>query len=197
MARSSTLPSPVLALTSLLSAQRNSAPERAFFFDSEDACEEKIYSGGGFSNYFAIPDYQKDVVSSYLKHTPPGYPSSIWNSTGNSRAYPDLSANGANYVIVVDGNYTLVYGTSASAPVVGAILTMVNDARIALNKSPIGFINPTIYAANFSDGFNDITNGTNPGCGTLGFSTSRGWDPVTGLGTPKFPKLLAKWLAMP
>ena len=54
-----------------------------------------------------------------------------------------------------------------------------------------------IYAANFSDGFNDITNGTNPGCGTLGFNTSCGWDPVTGLGTPNFPKLLAKWMAMP
>jgi hypothetical protein len=31
---------------------------------------------------------------------------------------------------------------------------------------------------------NDITNGTNPGCGTAGFSAARGWDPVTGLGTP-------------
>jgi len=166
-------------------------------FDDEDACEEYIYSGGGFSNYFTIPDYQKDAVSSYLKNNPPSYPSNIWNSTGNSRAYPDISANGANYVIAVDGNFTLVYGTSASTPVVGAMLTMVNDARIALRKSPIGFINPLIYAANFSDGFHDITNGTNPGCGTLGFNTSRGWDPVTGLGTPNFPSLLAKWIAQP
>ncbi|KAI9568885.1 peptidase S8/S53 domain-containing protein [Boletus coccyginus] len=166
-------------------------------FDQEDACEQVIYSSGGFSNYFAIPDYQKDAVASYLKHTPPQYPDSIWNATGKSRAFPDLSANGANYVAAVDGNYTRVYGTSASAPVVGAILTMVNDARILAGKSTIGFINPLIYAANFSDAFNDITNGTNPGCGTLGFNASRGWDPVTGLGTPNFPKLLAKWMAMP
>ena len=92
---------------------------------------------------------------------------------------------------------------------------MVNDARIALQKRPIGFINPLvgvsfslegkrpltvdeqIYGADFSDGFNDITNGTNPGCGTAGFNTSRGWDPVTGLGTPKFLSLLAKWIALP
>ncbi|KAH0829078.1 putative tripeptidyl-peptidase I [Lanmaoa asiatica] len=166
-------------------------------FDSEDACSEVIYSGGGFSNFFAIPDYQKNVVSSYLKNTPPAYPSSIWNSTGNSRAYPDISANGANYVVAVNGRYSRLYGTSAASPVVGAILTMVNDARIALNKSPIGFINPLIYAASFSDAFNDITNGTNSGCGTLGFNTSEGWDPVTGLGTPNFPKLLAKWIALP
>ena len=29
---------------------------------------------------------------------------------------------------------------------------------------------------------NDITNGTNPGCGTEGFEAVEGWDPVTGLG---------------
>ncbi|KAF8835707.1 subtilisin-like protein, partial [Paxillus ammoniavirescens] len=111
-------------------------------FDSESACEQAIYSGGGFSNNFAIPDYQKDAVSSYLKNYPPAYPGNIWNSTGMSRAYPDISANGANYVVAIDGNFSLVFGTSAAAPVVGAILTMVNDARITANKGPIGFINP-------------------------------------------------------
>ncbi|KAF8835708.1 hypothetical protein BDN67DRAFT_403352, partial [Paxillus ammoniavirescens] len=65
------------------------------------------------------------------------------------------------------------------------------------NKGPIGFINPLIYSANFTDGFHDITNGTNQGCGTLGFNATKGWDPVTGLGTPNFPALLAKWLLMP
>ncbi|KAG8220430.1 peptidase S8/S53 domain-containing protein [Butyriboletus roseoflavus] len=165
--------------------------------DGEDACEEIIYSSGGFSNYFAMPDYQEDTVSAYLTNTPPAYPSDIWNSTGKSRAYPDISANGANYVVAIDGNFTLVYGTSAAAPVLGAMLAMVNDARIAMGKSTVGFINPVLYAANFSDSFNDVTNGTNPGCGTLGYNTSRGWDPVTGLGTPRFPVLLAKWTAMP
>jgi len=47
-------------------------------------------------------------------------------------------------VIAADGIFQLVYGTSASTPVVGAILTMVNDARIAKGKSTIGFINPTV-----------------------------------------------------
>ena len=45
--------------------------------------------------------------------------------------------------------------------------------------------------------FNDITNGTNPGCGTVGFNTELGWDPVTGVGTPNFVLLLALWLALP
>ncbi|KAJ6622436.1 Pro-kumamolisin, activation domain-containing protein [Mycena sp. CBHHK59/15] len=93
----------------------------------ESACASVIYSGGGFSNYFAIPDYQKTQVQ---------------------------------------GQFYLVFGTSASAPVVGAILTLVNDARLNAGKSPIGFINPTIYSSAFASAFNDVTNGNNPGCGT-------------------------------
>ena len=121
-------------------------------------------SGGGFSNYFAIPDYQKKAVGAYLENNPIAYDKRLYNSSC-SRGFPDLSANGANYVISVsiittvprtnslpafysflqvDGAFRLVYGTSASSPVVGAILTLVNDARLAIDKSPIGFINPTV-----------------------------------------------------
>ncbi|KAJ8585972.1 subtilisin-like protein [Rhizopogon salebrosus TDB-379] len=142
-------------------------------WDPENACEEIIYSGGGFSNYFRMPDYQKAAVEGYLAAHPISYPKDIYNSTG-SRAFPDLSANGANYIIASDGAFKLVYGTSASTPVVGAILTMVNDTRIASGKPPIGFINPAIYSAGFAGGFNDVTDGTNPGCGTLGFNARLG-----------------------
>ena len=99
----------------------------------------------------------------------------------------------------------------------GAILTLVNDARLALRKSPIGFINPVIYST-LSDDFNDITSGgyvlfsrhlkvliiylfifnalRNQGCGTKGFTAVPGWDPVTGLGTPDFAKLVTSWLLL-
>lgn len=33
--------------------------------------------------------------------------------------------------------------------------------------------------------------------GTPGFTSAPGWDPVTGLGTPNFPKLLERWLLLP
>ena len=46
--------------------------------------------------------------------------------------------------IAVDGNFSLVFGTSASAPVFGSIITLVNDARLAVGKSSVGFINPTV-----------------------------------------------------
>jgi len=65
----------------------------------------------------------------------------------------------------------------------------VNDRLVAAGKSPLGFLNPFLYAN--PDAFNDITTGSNPGCGTNGFEAAPGWDPVTGLGTPNFPKLLA------
>ncbi|KZT22937.1 subtilisin-like protein [Neolentinus lepideus HHB14362 ss-1] len=163
-------------------------------YQPESACMEVIYSGGGFSNYFAMPSYQKSAVDHYLSTHPPKYSSAQYNTTGKSRGFPDLSANGAFYVVAVDGSFESVFGTSASSPVVGTILTSINDARLAIGKGPIGFINPTIYSSEFTGAFNDITNGTNPGCGTVGFSAEPGWDPVTGLGTPNFAKLLARWL---
>ncbi|KAH0829140.1 peptidase S8/S53 domain-containing protein [Lanmaoa asiatica] len=172
-------------------------PPNSTVYEPETACEEVIYSGGGFSNYFAMPEYQKTAVDYYLTNYYPNYPADIWNSTGMSRAYPDISANGANYVVAVDGQFELVYGTSCSSPVSGAIFTMINDARLAASKSTIGFINPTIYSSTFTGAFNDITKGDNPGCGTNGYNATVGWDPVTGLGTPNFPKLLAAWLALP
>ncbi|KAJ7669260.1 subtilisin-like protein [Mycena polygramma] len=167
--------------------------------DPESACEQVIFSGGGFSNYFGMPDYQKGAVEGYIKANlnPGPYNHTLYNSTGTSRTYPDLSANGANYVVAVDGQFGLVFGTSASAPVVGSMLAMINDARLAIGKKPIGFINPSIYSPAFQGAFNDITSGTNPGCGTAGFSTAKGYDPVTGLGTPRFPALLALWLLAP
>ena len=53
-----------------------------------------------------------------------------------------------------------------------------------------------LYSHLFADAFHDVTNGTNPGCGTDGFPAMPGWDPVTGLGTPNFPTLLKRFLAL-
>ncbi|KAL5531108.1 hypothetical protein ACEPAG_3984 [Sanghuangporus baumii] len=165
--------------------------------DPEGACEQVIFSGGGFSNIFSIPDYQKADVASFLKNHPPPFSGEQFNNSGTSRAFPDLSANGANYVIAIDGEFNLVFGTSAAAPTTASIITLINDARLAVGKGPVGFINPAIYTAPFRLAFNDITSGGNQGCGTPGFTATTGWDPVTGLGTPNFERLLALWLLLP
>jgi tripeptidyl-peptidase-1 len=52
------------------------------YTDPEVACEEVIFSGGGFSNYFRIPAYQKKAVGQYLQDHKPTHSADIWNSTG-------------------------------------------------------------------------------------------------------------------
>ncbi|KAG6830402.1 hypothetical protein H0H92_000898 [Tricholoma furcatifolium] len=143
-------------------------------------------SGGGFSRYFNRPSYQNAQVNKYLTKLGSTY-SGLYSSTG--RGYPDVSAQGLKFAVVIGGQVQSVSGTSASAPTVAGILSLLNDARLAANKPSLGFINPLIYAN--PNGFNDIVSGNNPGCNTNGFSAAAGWDPVTGLGTPDFLKLKA------
>ena len=59
------------------------------------------------------------------------------------------------------------------------MVALLNDFRLSQGKSSLGFLNPLIYAAGVSAGFNDITSGSNPGCGTNGFTAGPGWDPVS------------------
>lgn len=155
----------------------------------EVACQTVIQSGGGFSDVFAMPSYQASAVATYFANNKPSYKAVRYNNTQQSRGFPDVSANGANYVVYVDGEASLVYGTSASAPVFASIITLINNERAAANKSSLGFLNTALYAN--PSMFNDITAGRNPGCGTQGFKAVVGWDPVTGLGTPNYTKMLS------
>lgn len=84
--------------------------------DPEAACQEVIKSGGGFSNVFAMPSYQQDALQTYMDKHAPSYGSDRFNNSGTSRGFPDVSANGANYVTAVDGKFSLSYGTSGESP---------------------------------------------------------------------------------
>ncbi|KAI0130219.1 Pro-kumamolisin [Xylariales sp. AK1849] len=161
----------------------------------ESACEEVIFSGGGFSNVFAMPSYQQSAVKAYFANSAPPYSAQQFNNSKAVRAYPDVSANGARYVTAVDGAFSLSFGTSASAPVFASLINMVNEKRFAAGKGPVGFVNPVLYEN--PQVMNDITNGKNPGCGTTGFQAVAGWDPVTGLGTPNYPAMEALFLSLP
>ncbi|KAI0359847.1 subtilisin-like protein [Trametes cingulata] len=160
-----------------------------------ESATDKFGSGGGFSNIFPRPSFQHRQVERYLQQLGHRVDPRLFNSSG--RGIPDVSANGFPTVTVIAANVSIVGGTSAATPIFGAILTAVNDARLAAGKSPVGWINPAIYSHLFADAFHDITNGTNPGCGTDGFPALPGWDPVTGLGTPDFPTLLKRFLWLP
>lgn len=41
--------------------------------DPESACEQKIFSGSGFSNVFAVPEYQKAAQAIFFAKHPPPY----------------------------------------------------------------------------------------------------------------------------
>ncbi|KAI9444490.1 subtilisin-like protein [Lactarius indigo] len=147
------------------------------------------FSSGGFSNYFERPPYQQDAVPPFLQQLGSQY-AGLYNAT--SRGFPDISAQGFNFEIIVGGQLVSeIFGTSVSAPIVAAIISMLNDYRVANNKPPLGFLNPWLYSTALGlQGINDVTSGSNPGCGTEGFSAIEGWDPVTGLGTLNFEALL-------
>ena len=173
---------------------KTSDGERAVSDPSKDGTTD-YYSGGGFSNYFPLPSYQASAVKNFMSKYAPNYGPKVYNDSGNARGFPDVAAVGLNGVTVFNGTTLGVGGTSLSAPLVAGIVTLLNEARIAAGKGPIGFLNPTFYAN--PDAFNDITIGGNPGCHTAGFNATPGWDPVTGLGTPNFQKLKKVFLSLP
>ena len=86
-----------------------------------------------------------------------------------AQAYPDVAAQGYNFLIVYQGNTTYVGGTSCSSPTFASIVSMLNDARISAGKTTLGFLNPFLYSSGYT-ALNDITVGNNPGCGTEGFN---------------------------
>lgn len=115
-------------------------------------------------------------------------PSSYYNSS--NRGYPDMSAWALNYEIYEHGNLDYIGGTSASTPAVAGMFSLINDLRMNQGSPSLGFLNPALYAAIGTSCFNDITignNGDTPCC--EGFTAQKGWDPMTGLGSPNFASL--------
>lgn len=136
--------------------------------------DEKAWrgSGGGYSKFSALarPDYQDGVH---------------YNS---GRGEPDVAANAdvtTGYRIRVNSNDVVLGGTSAAAPLWAALIALINQ-KLGTN---VAFVNPALYRAAQQNGaglFNDIETGTNDG-----YAATRGWDPVTGWGSPIGTKVLA------
>lgn len=56
-----------------------------------------------------------------------------------------MAAVGQNILLYVGGEPAFVGGTSASAPIFSSIITLINEQRLAVGKSRVGFLNPTLY----------------------------------------------------
>jgi len=158
-----------------------------------------ITSGGGFADVHSRDrkaPWQRWVVEAYLSRSGVT-PSSNMAFNSSGRGYPDLSALAVNFPVVVGGRVVSLYGTSASTPLIAAMVSLLNHARLSKGQSPMGFLNPFLYWAYAKDStsFNDVVIGDNS-CGTSqpccsqGFSASPGWDAVTGLGTPNFTRIM-------
>lgn len=114
-------------------------------------------TGGGYSTVFAKPSYQSTVNSK------------------TTRGVPDVCGVAdpeTGWLIYLDGQYTVIGGTSAVAPMWAAYLASNNYKQ---------FFNTALYSLYKSNKniVHDIVTG-NDGA----YSAAVGWDPASGLGSP-------------
>jgi kumamolisin len=127
-------------------------------------------TGGGVSDVFPLPDWQKDA----------GVPER--ESGGVGRGVPDVAAVAdpqTGYQALADGKHIVVGGTSAVAPLWAALVARI----VQLSGAPAGLAQAALYAGvtpgAAASHLRDITEGNNGA-----YAAGPGWDPCTGLGVP-------------
>jgi kumamolisin len=127
-------------------------------------------TGGGVSDFFPTPDYQSSTV----------IPLSI-EGKFKGRGLPDVAGNASpesGYKVLVDGQWGIVGGTSAVAPLMAAFFALTNEK----NGKKAGFVHPVLYA-NPKSFCRDISKGDNITTPSKkGYKAKKGWDPCTGWG---------------
>jgi kumamolisin len=144
-------------------------------------------TGGGVSGIFDRPKWQNVRIKSANR------------GAKNGRVVPDVAAlaEGPRYSYVLFGKTERCAGTSASAPVWAALIARVNQKLPKAKKQR--FLTPLLYRK-LANGktlgsavCRDIVVGNNrtepPG---FGYSAKRGYDAVTGWGSPNGKALLKK-----
>jgi subtilase family serine protease len=140
-------------------------------------------SGGGFSRRFARPSYQAGLPTS-----------------GTGRGVPDVASDAApnTGMAVVTSNGGHGYttrnsgGTSAAAPLWAGVIALADQYA----RRDLGFVNPAIYQIAETNGhaFHEITTGDNavsfPPHTIAGYHAGRGWNAVTGWGSPNAAVLI-------
>lgn len=168
-----------------------------------------IDSGGGYSILFSRPSYQNTLpAGSTFAGTSAGAP----GPNSNMRGIPDIayqassrtgvlvymtepatttSGVGCGAEIPCDPGWYIVGGTSSGSPQWAGLIAMADQ----MAGQDLGFINPKLYSiasdpTKYAADFHDITVGCNKTSSIPGYCSSKGWDAVTGLGTPDAAKLL-------
>jgi kumamolisin len=144
-------------------------------------------TGGGVSNLFGRPDWQRGVS---LPQNPVFTERSI-RSPATQRLTPDISADadpGSGAAFVEGGNVCGGGGTSQSAPIWAGLTTLMNQYLTQRGGHPLGNLNQVLYqvAANRArPAFHDVVLG-----GNAVYQSGPGFDLATGLGTPDTDNLV-------
>ncbi len=129
-------------------------------------------TGGGISELFALPTFQQGAN---VPKAPNGFV---------GRGVPDVAGDAdpeTGYNVIVDGQQSVIGGTSAVAPLWAGLLALINQSL----GTNVGYVNPLLYSSKAEATFHDITTGSNGG-----YSAGPGWDACTGLGSPNGTALL-------
>jgi kumamolisin len=148
------------------------------------------YGGGGWGSNVDIPSWQTTAAADCAAQ-------SGGNCTTTYRNVPDVAANSQfSFYVCADqsglnGCTENDYGgTSFAAPMWAGYLALANQQAVENGKPAPGFINPTIYPLNLSNGdadFHDITSGA---VGTT-FTCVTGFNDCDGWGSPNGNLLIA------
>ena len=142
-------------------------------------------TGGGISTFYGVPAFQSGVP---LPDSP--------NDGKRGRGVPDVAAAAGEtngYRIVLGKSEIVSSGTSAVAPLWGALIGLINEQRGAA----LGFVNSRIYQA--PQMFNRVTSGNNfDSFFKLGYEAAPdgSWNACTGLGTPNGAAIIAALTAV-
>jgi kumamolisin len=145
-----------------------------------------IGTGGGVSNLYPRPDWQRDVpLAPDLTFNHQGVP-----DPASKRLTPDISAvadSSTGAAFFMDGDGYMGGGTSQSAPIWAALTVLMNQYLTEHDGHPIGAINPLLYraATGAKPAFHDVTVG-----GNIAYNSGTGFDLATGLGTPDTANLV-------
>ena len=158
------------------------------FYISESAWNEGlgIAGGGGFSIVYPRPAYQANAVNSRAR----GVPDVAYSASLGHDILVIMNCTDAQAVFCgAAGTFIFGFGgTSAGSPQWAGLVAMADQVA----HGRIGLMNPTLYGLGApSSRFHDVVTGDNnvpagaPGTPITGFPATRGWDAVTGLGSPK------------
>jgi len=142
----------------------------------------KGVTGGGFSEIFPVPAWQKDTFMSQ----------SIRSGKLRGRGVPDVAANASprsGYQVLQDGKWIVLGGTTAAAPLWAGLIARINQGL----GQRVGFLNEVLYRNLGPAGvLRDITDGSTKEekRAELGYQAGIGWDPCTGWGAPNGQRLL-------